>query len=319
MSSAAPCVSILVPVYNVVDVVDETLRSAIAQGSACEVLAVDDGSTDGSAVVVSAHAPGVSLVRQINQGASATRNALLRRARGEWVVFLDADDVLLPQAVERAMAVADRTGADVICADWMPLREGSDGIWHDGEVVSVRPPDDGDPALDVFRGWWLPPGAILVRKVWAERVGGFRLDLPVIQDARFLFDLARAGARFAVTSEPALRYRERAGVSLSRRDPSAFWRDCLLNTEQVEAGYAAQGRSDCAVREALLGGFELAARSLGAVDSDAARRALRGARRQLVGGLNASRWLRLALVAQPLLGGLLACRLSGLFAREARA
>lgn len=312
---STPRVSILVPVFNAVDVVAETLRSAVAQGDDVEIIALDDGSTDESARVIEQFAPRVTCLRQPNRGASAARNALLEKATADWLVFLDADDVLLPHAVQRALAIAERGKADVICADWRPLRE-IDGTWREGDPVSVPSPDEAGAALAIFRGWWLPPGAVLLRREIAERVGGFRVDLPVIQDARFLFDLARAGARFAATGELGLLYRERIGVSLSRRDSSAFWRDCLLNTELVEDGYATSGELTPAVRRELLAGFELAARELGSKDAAVARRALAGARRQTKTGLQASRWLTLALATNWLLGPLLACRASSLFARR---
>lgn len=303
------------PVFNAADVVAETLRSAVAQGNDVEIVAMDDGSTDDSARVIEEFMPRVTRLRQPNRGASAARNALLEQATTDWLVFLDADDVLLPRAVERALAIAELGNADVICADWRPLRE-IDGAWREGDRVSVPNPDGAGAALAIFRGWWLPPGAVLLRRELAERVGGFRVDLPVIQDARFLFDLARAGARFATTGELGLLYRERVGVSLSRRDSSAFWRDCLLNTELVEDGYATSGELTPAVRRELLAGFELAARELGPTDAVVARRALAGARRQTATGLHASRWLTLALTTHWLLGPRLACRASSVFARR---
>lgn len=316
MNATAPTVSILVPVFNAAEFVAETLGSAIAQGPDIEILAIDDGSTDDSWPVLQQYAPRVQSTRQSNRGASASRNSLLAKARGVWLCFLDADDVMLPGAIDRALDVAARSGADVICAGWRPLKLDTDGAWRAGEGMRVDAPSGADPALAVFDGWWLPPGAVLVRKSWAERVGGFRLDLPVIQDARFLFDLARAGATFAATGKTGLSYRERAGVSLSRRDSGAFWRDCLLNTEQVEAGYRAAGQPTQAVRKSLLSGFELAARSLGAIDAGAARRALAGARRQVGGDLHVSRWMRVALSARPFVGARLACRLSARLARS---
>ena len=68
----------------------------------------------------------------------------------------------------------------------------------------------------------------MYRRSLVEKIGGFREDLPVIQDARFLFDAAYHGARFAHSAHVGARYRI-SPQSLSRRDPARFWRDALLN------------------------------------------------------------------------------------------
>ena len=73
----------------------------------------------------------------------------------------------------------------------------------------------------------------MYRRGLVEKIGGFREDLPVIQDARFLFDAAYHGARFAHSAHVGARYRI-TPQSLSRRDPARFWRDALLNGQQIE-------------------------------------------------------------------------------------
>ncbi len=92
-------VSIVITTYNDARFLAEAIESALGQTvSACEVIVVDDGSRDDPVPVVSRY-PQVRLIRQCNQGLAAARNTGWRAARGAYVVFLDADDRLMPGAL----------------------------------------------------------------------------------------------------------------------------------------------------------------------------------------------------------------------------
>ncbi len=95
-------VSVIVPAYNVGDFVTAALRSVLAQTlQPAEVIVIDDGSTDSTAAGVAAIAsPLIRYVRQANQGVSAARNRGLREATGDFIAFLDADDLWRPTMLE---------------------------------------------------------------------------------------------------------------------------------------------------------------------------------------------------------------------------
>jgi SAM-dependent methyltransferase len=108
---ADPIASIIIPVYNQADTVLEAVRSALAQTVPCEVIVVDDGSTDGSYKAVNGlmnaivqHGVDIDLYGQDHAGPSAARNLGLDVARGEFVMFLDADDVMHPEKIARQVA-----------------------------------------------------------------------------------------------------------------------------------------------------------------------------------------------------------------------
>jgi glycosyltransferase involved in cell wall biosynthesis len=103
-----PLVSILIPAYNAQHSVGQTIRSALAQTwRPKEIIVVDDGSSDGTPEVVNGFAAeGVRLVQQKNQGAAAARNAAYSEAKGDYIQWLDADDLLEPDKVERQMKMA---------------------------------------------------------------------------------------------------------------------------------------------------------------------------------------------------------------------
>ena len=99
-----PLVSVIIPCYNQGHFLGEAIESTLAQTYPhLEVLVVDDGSTDNIAAVIARY-PGVRCLRQENQGLSAARNTGLRHSIGERIVFLDADDRLMPNAIEVGLA-----------------------------------------------------------------------------------------------------------------------------------------------------------------------------------------------------------------------
>src|SRR5438132_1122109 len=94
-------VSILIPVYNAEAFVAEAIQSALDQTwPAKEVIAVDDGSTDRSPEILEGFGGRVKIIEQENRGASAARNRALNQAQGEFIQFLDADDLLSPDKLE---------------------------------------------------------------------------------------------------------------------------------------------------------------------------------------------------------------------------
>ena len=100
-------VDIIIPVYNALDTLELAVTSALMQGDV-RILLVDDGSTDGTARLCDelAHHPRIEVIHQRNRGVSAARNAGLQAAASEWLTFLDADDVLLPDAIGHLLALA---------------------------------------------------------------------------------------------------------------------------------------------------------------------------------------------------------------------
>src|SRR5438045_4211310 len=104
----APLVSILIPAYNAENWLADTLRSALAQTwPNKEIILVDDGSTDRTlAIARQFQSPSVRVHAQPNQGASSARNAALALAQGEYIQWLDADDLLGRDKITKQMEAA---------------------------------------------------------------------------------------------------------------------------------------------------------------------------------------------------------------------
>jgi glycosyltransferase involved in cell wall biosynthesis len=204
----AALVSVVVPCYNQAHYLGEAIESALAQTyRPLEIVVVDDGATDNTFEVATAYAE-VRCVRQPNQGLAAARNAGLRRSRGEYVVFLDADDRLLPEALEIGGAVLDaHPGAAFtvgrhrrIAADGSPLPvQQRRRVEHDHYVSLVR------------RCWIAMPATVMYRRIVLDSVGAFDTALRCAEDYDLYLRLTR---RFSIVDHYAevAEYRQYPGT-----------------------------------------------------------------------------------------------------------
>ena len=123
-----PDVSIIIPTYNRLRYLPEAVESALAQRDALsvEVIVVDDGSTDGTVDWVSLHSGDITYVRQRNAGQSAARNHGVGLAKGEFLVYLDSDDLLAQGALVRLIAAARYHDADLVVGNWTSFYDGKE-------------------------------------------------------------------------------------------------------------------------------------------------------------------------------------------------
>lgn len=261
-----PRVSCVIPVFNAAPVVRQAIESVLSQDcTEIQVVVVDDGSTDRSLEVVREFGGSVQVLAGPNRGVSAARNRGIAETSGEWIIFLDSDDLLLPGTLRMRLDVAEATCANVVVCDWQDLIDSPDGAIG-GSVKSVDMSAlEADPEIACATNVWATTAALMYRRSLVERIGGFRADLPIIQDARFLFDAACCGARFAHSAHAGARYHVNE-QSLSRVDPGRFWCDVLTNGTQIEALWRARGKLSPNQHQALAGIYNQAARGLFAAE-----------------------------------------------------
>jgi glycosyltransferase involved in cell wall biosynthesis len=278
-----PLVSIIVPLFNSAETIAQTLDSALNQdGPPFEVVVVNDGSTDNGDAVARTRAARddrVRVIDQPNSGLSAARNTGIHHSRGEWLLFLDADDWLLPGALRTLTDRASSARASAACGAVVI----ADRFGH--PLTTHIPGAEAIGLDDLLDRTFLSPHAHIIHR---DALGQERFDtsLRVVEDLDLWLRLAARGLVWVCTPDPVARYRVRPG-SLSKNGPLMFETTRLVRGRAFErlasaANPAARStildRRDRAVRaDALALATRTALLSAGAPD-DAQSLALRRAR-----------------------------------------
>jgi glycosyltransferase involved in cell wall biosynthesis len=187
-----PLVSIVMPVHNAEPFLREALDSVFGLDyEPLEVIVVDDGSTDGSAAIAESYA-GVRCIRQESQGPSAARNTGIRVAGGDFIAFVDADDVVLPHKLSVQVGY---------------LLDHPDVTATLGRQVWMTPPPNAVPDLVWGDLDGIPPLSMVIRKMALVEVGCFDTNLRGPEDTDLLMRLREGGYRFLVLPEIVMRRR----------------------------------------------------------------------------------------------------------------
>jgi glycosyltransferase involved in cell wall biosynthesis len=208
-------VSVITPCYNAARFVAETIASVAAQTYApLEHIIVDDGSTDESWAVIESFGSRVNAVRlEHNRGGSHARNRGAECARGEFLMFLDSDDLIAPDTLGALVqAVRARPAAIGVCS-WRRL------LLVRGKWVEA-PPEASLPLLDdPLRGWlqncWVPPCAVLWRRDAYERAGEWDERITLNDDGDLMMRAFVRGCSLVSAVEGRAFYRHHGETRLS--------------------------------------------------------------------------------------------------------
>lgn len=235
MSGRAISCSVVIPCYNAARFLPETIGSLIGQTRApVEIVVVDDGSTDDSAGVAANLGGLVRVLRQRNQGESVARNVGLGAATGDYVLFLDADDVLAPQSIERLTdAVSTAPGAVAVM-----------GVAYFTEDPA-RPFERQVPEYPGFfpaivQTNFGPPHCWFTPRSLALQVGGFREDLVHSEDWEFWGRIALTGARLVSVPYEGALYRRHPQSQVATAPKASILRGRLQVAEVLAAGLLRQ-------------------------------------------------------------------------------
>jgi glycosyltransferase involved in cell wall biosynthesis len=199
---ASPRVSVVVPIYNRAELIKETVESVLSQTVPVhEIIVVDDGSTDSTCERVRAYGNRVVLLHQDHCGSAAARNRGLARATGEWIAFLDSDDVWAPPKIERQLQYLDRhPQCGFVHTGYYEFGDRRRVVAGPSHFVS------GDQRVEhlLFAERWICTSSALVRRnipvtfhEWALRS----------QDIIFFAEVLNAGVEFGYVDEALVGYR----------------------------------------------------------------------------------------------------------------
>lgn len=251
-----PLVSILISAYNAQEWVAETLQSAVNQSwHRKEIILVDDGSTDGTAEVARRfHSKGVKVVSKENGGLSAGQNTAYRYCQGDYIQYLDADDLLAPNKIERQLA-ALRVGDSkrlLLSSPWAPFyyrtkyaRFVRNSLCEDLSPVDwlLRKLKDN---VHMQNATWL------VSRELAEAAGPWDVSLHYDQDGEYFARvlLASQGTRFV--SGTGIFYRMTSTNRVSYMGNSNKKKDSLLRSMKLHIQYLRSLEESERVRDASL-------------------------------------------------------------------
>ena len=216
-----PRVSVIIPTFNCARFLGRSLSTALSQTYVnYEIIVVDDGSTDETRDLMSQFSDRVHYLHQPNRGLSSARNLALSHARGEFIAYLDADDMWYPDKLEKQVAFLDDHKECGLVHTEVTIIDETDGVTClrlNQDTSRERP--EGYCILDLLRRCHIQIPTVLERRDCIERVGKFDERLKTAQDYLHWIRIAMDGKAFGYIAEPLAMYRRTASSlsSSSRR------------------------------------------------------------------------------------------------------
>ncbi len=216
-------VSVIIPTYNSVKFLPHAIGSVWSQTyRPLEVLIIDDGSLDNTAKIISQIKERYNCkdfllmyFHQENKGCSAARNLGINKSHGEYIQFLDSDDLLAPQKIELQVRMLQESGCDVAYGSWRILYDY--GLLRYGPIKQKT----GAPSEDfILRGqlsgiWWVPPHSYLFSRNVILKTGELDETICLYADGEFFLRMLIQGASFQYVPGSHVLYRRHAGGNVS--------------------------------------------------------------------------------------------------------
>lgn len=208
-------VSIITPCYNVEDYIEECVHSAFAQTyTNIEVICIDNNSTDKTwekLVALQKTYPSLIIDKEPKPGAPAARNKGLKLAKGEWIQFLDADDLLLPNKIEHQVELIQEQPNALFITGACIKRD------VDGEETAVYP-QEGNPFKSLFTTQLGNTCSNLWNQIYIDKINGWDETLKSSQEADLMFRLLQLSEEVIIDDQPLTIVRERESGQISQNN-----------------------------------------------------------------------------------------------------
>lgn len=206
-------VSVIIPSYNAAKYIKEAVDSALAQTyENIEVVVIDDGSTDNTKKILAPYAEKMRIkyVYESNKGLAGARNAGIKNSQGEYIAFLDADDIFLPEKVEEQVRVLEANRGYGACYSDLFHFDGAGKLYHHRYKYP-----SGDVFEPLLHKQFINPLTVMARRELFNKYGYFDESLRRSEDWYVWLLWARAGVKFYYLDKPLAKYRVRSAGNLS--------------------------------------------------------------------------------------------------------
>jgi glycosyltransferase involved in cell wall biosynthesis len=203
-TSSPILVSVIIPAYNQSDYLGIAIQSVLDQTyQDIEILVIDDGSTDDTGKVAKRFSdPRIKYIYQANKGLSGARNTGIRNSVGEYLTFLDSDDLFLPEKINILVSFLNsQPEIGLVAGQAVPIDEHGQRI---GSIFDTPIPEDSSKWLI---GNPLHVGSVMLRRSWQEKIGFFDESLRSYEDWDMWLRLAISGCRMGWVAKPVSMYR----------------------------------------------------------------------------------------------------------------
>jgi glycosyltransferase involved in cell wall biosynthesis len=202
--SLNPTVSVVIPAFNAALWISESLESVFAQTyPILEIIVVDDGSSDETKKVIAQYLNRIKYIEVKHQGVSSARNVGIQLARGDWVAFLDADDMWYPEKIQKQVHLITPDVGFIFC--WK--HEFLNGEVHILRIVEYDKLCCINPLLAILTRFFASPSTVIVKRELLINHGGFdEGNKDGSEDADLWIRLAE-WTHFSQVEEALVRYR----------------------------------------------------------------------------------------------------------------
>ena len=230
-------VSVIVPCFNAERWLTEAIDSCLHQTyPRIEIIVIDDGSTDNSLQIIQRYGDRLIWETGINRGGNTARNRGLALSTGDYIQYLDADDYLLPNKIERQVQFLEATVADIVYGDLRYQHHLTNGeiLREDANLLGIPAPHrDVLECLLIYGN--LSPSPYLFRRKAILASEGWDERLKASQDRDFLISILLSGAK--ITYQPGYYsiYRRYGNVTVSTANKTILWKSSRYVLEKAEA------------------------------------------------------------------------------------
>lgn len=234
-----PLVSVVVPLFNAEKYISQCLESLLnSTYKNLEIILIDDGSTDSSLKIISDFKSGdsrIKVIRQKNQGAGAARNVGIENSKGDYILFVDADDILFPRAISSCVSILREKDSEILMFNYLTINQDYKYCFRKDTKVS----NQYDLTIWDYNKFW--ENYFSNNLVWCVAPWGKFYKRDVFQKVRFkqkyyedefiLEDIIKKDTKIVVVNEAFYLYRVHSESTMARPFSTRYLDkfDCLMN------------------------------------------------------------------------------------------